>query len=353
MNHNGLTTPAEAIFSEGFDAIIDVRSPAEFAHDHIPCAINCPVLSNAERVQVGTLYKQVSPFEARKLGAVLVARNISQHIEQHFAQQPKNWRPLIYCWRGGQRSGAMQIILRQIGWQAQRLDGGYKAFRQHVIHNTAELAPRLRWHVLCAATGSGKTRILHALAAQGAQILDLEKLAAHKGSVLGGLPSQAQPMQKAFETALWQQLRQFDARLPVFVEAESRKIGQLHVPGPLIDAMRQGVRIDLQAPLAARVAFLLQDYAHLLHDPAAIQAKFQRLKARHGGLIIAHWQDLAARQQWAQLAQELLQQHYDPLYRQSQNASYHGQRAPAPLLIEDLSPSGIAASAQRIMQCYV
>lgn len=353
MSHNNGLTPAQAIFSEGFDAIIDVRSPAEFAHDHIPGAINCPVLSDAERVQVGTLYKQVSPFEARKLGAALVARNIAQHLEQHFAQQPKHWRPLIYCWRGGQRSGAMQIILRQIGWQAQRLDGGYKAFRQHVIHNTAELAPRLRWHVLCAATGSGKTRLLQALAAQGAQTFDLEVLAAHKGSVLGSLPSQDQPTQKAFETALWQQLIQLDPSQPVFVEAESRKIGQLHIPGPLIDAIRQGTRVDLQAPLAARVAFLLQDYAHLLHDPAAIQTRLLRLKARHGGLTIAHWQDLVAQQHWAQLVQELLQQHYDPLYHQSQNLSYQGQRAPAPWLIEDLSPSGIEASARRIMQRYV
>ena len=175
--------PPHAIGLAQYDAIIDTRTPAEFAQDHIPGAINCPVFSNDERARVGTLYKQVSPFEARKLGATLVARNVADHITQHFHSYPKHWRPLVYCWRGGQRSGAMQIILRQIGWQADKLAGGYKAFRHHVIEQTANIAPHLRWHILCAATGSGKTRILQAIAAQGGQVLDLEQLAAHKGSV--------------------------------------------------------------------------------------------------------------------------------------------------------------------------
>ena len=349
MNTHGLVPP-ETLLATRYDTVIDVRSPAEFAEDHIPGAINCPVLSDAERAQVGTLYKQVSPFEARKLGAILVARNIAQHIEQRFADHPKNWKPLVYCWRGGQRSGAMQIILRQIGWAADRLNGGYKAFRHQVIETTAKLAPSLHWRVLCAATGSGKTGILQAIATQGGQVLDLETLAAHKGSVLGPLPQQKQPSQKAFETAIWHQLTQLDPLKPVFVEAESRKIGQLQVPGPLICAMRTGSCIDLEAPRAVRASFLLRDYAYLLQDPTKLLEMLARLKERQGGETIAHWQALVHQQQWPELVQELLEKHYDPLYHQSQYLNFQGARSHAPLAVDDLSVSSMESLARRILQ---
>lgn len=335
---------------DGYDTLIDVRSPAEFAQDHIPGAINCPVLSDAERITVGTLYKQASPFEARKLGAVLVARNIARHIEQQFHPIPKNWRPLVYCWRGGQRSGAMQIVLRQIGWQADQLQGGYKAFRHRVMVQTTELAPQLRWHVICGPTGSAKTRILQSIARQGGQALDLEGLAAHKGSVLGGLPHTPQPGQKWFETLLWQQLRQFNPQQPVFVEAESRKIGNLHVPEPLIQAIRQGTRLEVQAPLQARINFLLRDYPYAQTDTAWLQQQLQRLTQRKGHQIVAHWQELALQGNWPQLVQELLEQHYDPLYRQSQQQNFCGQSLHAPLSVQDLSDASIVTLAQKILQ---
>ena len=113
---------AEAL--AGFDAIIDVRSPAEYAEDHVPGAISAPVLDNEERARVGTLYKQVSPFDAKKLGAALVAKNIAHHIQDKFSAMPRPWRPLVYCWRGGKRSGAMAHILREIGWDAWSIEGG-------------------------------------------------------------------------------------------------------------------------------------------------------------------------------------------------------------------------------------
>ncbi|MDO5653678.1 MAG: tRNA 2-selenouridine(34) synthase MnmH [Brachymonas sp.] len=341
--------PVESAVSGSYDAVIDTRSPAEFAEDHAPGAINCPVLSDAERAEVGTLYKQVSPFEARKRGAVLVARNIARHIEEQFAGHPKTWKPLVYCWRGGQRSGAMQIILRQIGWQADRLEGGYKAFRRHVLADTAQRAPQLHWRVLCAATGSAKTRILQAIAAQGGQVLDLETLAAHKGSVLGPLPGQDQPSQKAFETAIWHALAQFDPARPVYVEAESRKIGQLQVPQALMDAMRGGACIDLEASPSVRAEFLLRDYAYLMQDPANLLTKLQRLKERQGGETVAHWQALVQQEQWPMLVQALLEKHYDPLYRQSQHQNYQGTRLCPPMQVADLSPAGIEAVARSVL----
>jgi tRNA 2-selenouridine synthase len=213
-----------------FDAIIDARSPAEYAEDHIPGAISAPVLDDAERAQVGTLYKQVSPFDAKKLGAALVAKNVSQHIEQRFKDNPKTWHPLVYCWRGGKRSGAMAHILREIGWNADTLEGGYKAYRRWVVQQLETLPERFELRVIHGPTGSGKSRLLHALRRAGAQVLDLEDLAAHRGSVLGNLPDRPQPSQKMFESLLLKVLSALEEAKPVYVEGESKKIGELQVP---------------------------------------------------------------------------------------------------------------------------
>ena len=243
----------------------------------------------------------------------------------------------------------MQIILRQIGWQADKLAGGYKAFRHHVIEQTAHIAPQLRWHILCAATGSGKTRILQAIAAQGGQVLDLEQLAAHKGSVLGAVPHTPQPSQKAFETAIWQQLQRFNPALPVFAEAESRKIGNLQIPEPLLLPLRSGHCIDIEASTAARVDFLLRDYPYLQQDTTSLTTQLKRLKERLGKQTIADWEALIERQQWPELVNELLAKHYDPLYHQSQHKNYQDTRACAPIACNDLSDTGIAAIAQQIL----
>ena len=183
---------------DDFDTIIDVRSPSEFAEDHIPGAINCPVLDDEERIRVGTLYKQVSPFEARKVGAVLVSRNIARHIETHFLSKPKGWKPLIYCWRGGQRSGSMTVVFGQIGWAARRLEGGYKNFRQRVLEDLDTLPSALDFRILCGPTGSGKTALLDALAAAGEPVLDLEGLAAHSRLGAGGCAEQQSALPEGF-----------------------------------------------------------------------------------------------------------------------------------------------------------
>jgi tRNA 2-selenouridine synthase len=222
----------------GFDTLIDARSPAEFALDHIPGALNCPVLDNEERHIVGTLYKQQGAFEARRVGGAMVAANLARHLREHFADRPAQWKPLVYCWRGGLRSGSMVTWMRLVGWDAQQLAGGYKSWRRHVIDTIDSVAPRLPLVVVCGATGSAKTRVLHALAALGEQTLDLEGLARHKGSLLGALPGVPQPSQTAFETAIAAVLEGLDLARPLYVEGESRRIGRLNVPVSLVDRMR-------------------------------------------------------------------------------------------------------------------
>lgn len=305
-----------------FDELLDVRSPAEFAEDHIPGAMNVPVLDNAQRAQVGTLYTQVSPFEARKVGAALIARNIAAHIEQHFIDKPKSWRPLVYCWRGGQRSGAMAHILNQVGWAVGQLEGGYKAYRQRVRSELQTLPARFRFRVICGPTGSGKSRLLQALAECGAQALDLENLANHRGSLLGGLPDSPQPSQKGFETQLWNALRHFDPAHPVFVEAESRKIGVISLPDSLLHSIRQADCIRLDAGLEARAKLLLEDYDHFLRHPELLLEKLEQLAPLHSRQTLEHWWQLAEKKEWRQLVAELLEVHYDPAYHRSTHSHF-------------------------------
>lgn len=331
-----------------FDEIIDVRTPAEFADDHIPGSINCPVLDNGQRIEVGTTYKQVSPFEAKKVGAAYISENIARHLREAFLQRPKNWRPLIVCWRGGERSGAMTHIFRRIGWNAHQLESGYKAYRTLVLKQLSELPGRMTFKVVCGATGSGKSRLLQALAQRGEQVLDLEDLACHKGSVLGVLPGTEQPSQKMFETKLNLALQSFDPAHPVYVEAESRKIGSIHLPDALLDAMRAGACINIEASFEARVEFLLRDYDYFLNNPGWFNSRLDVLDNLHSRETIQRWQDYANGAQWKSLVCELLELHYDPLYRRSQNRNFTGLDSSTTFTTDDLTPAGIESLTGQI-----
>ena len=305
-----------------FDALIDVRTPSEYALDHIPGAVNLPVLSDDERARVGTIYKQVSPFTAKKLGAALVAANIARHLDGPLREQLRSWRPLVYCWRGGKRSGALTHVLREIGWDAKALDGGYKAYRRAVVAELPALADRLQLRVVCGMTGSGKSRLLQALQQEGAQVLDLEALAAHRGSVLGNLPDAPQPSQKLFESRLWDRLRRLDPERRVYVESESKKIGALQVPQPLLDRMWASPCVLLSTPRPVRVKLLETEYVHFLADPAALGRQLDCLTQLHGHAVIERWKALAAAAEWDLLVDELLVRHYDPAYTRSIGAHY-------------------------------
>src|SRR5574343_183666 len=333
-----------------YDCLIDVRSPAEFAEDHIPGAINCPVLDDEQRARVGTIYKQVSPFEAKKIGAALVSRNIARQLEENLLDRPKNWKPLIYCWRGGDRSGSMTTIFRAVGWHAGQLEGGYKAWRRHVIDELEIQPARFKFHVVCGATGSAKTSVLQAIGRLGEQVLDLEGLASHKGSVLGILPGQPQPTQKWFETSLLQALNALDPERPVYVEAESRKIGNLHVPEALIRQIRTGECLNIEATLDARVDYLLRDYAYFFDLPELLNRRLEALRTLVAGETLQRWQAYVSAAQWPALVRGLLEMHYDPLYRRSQDNNFTGLQYPETFSTDDLSPAGIDRLAAALVQ---
>ena len=333
-----------------FDAVIDVRSPAEYAEDHIPGAISAPVLDNDERARVGTMYKQVSPFDAKKLGAALVSRNIARHIEERFASLPREWKPLVYCWRGGKRSGAMAHVLREIGWDAWSVDGGYKAYRRFLIDELATLPGRYRYRVIHGTTGSGKSRLLRALKETGAQVLDLEDLAAHRGSVLGNLPDRPQPTQKMFETLVWDTLRRFDPSRPVFVEGESKKIGQLQVPEALMHAMRASECVVLDATRDTRIALLSDEYRHFFADPAVLYAQLDCLHGLYGAKVIDDWKALAASGAWDELVGDLLDNHYDPAYRRSALRNFARLPEAETVKLDSPSDSAFAALAKRLLE---
>ena len=344
-----MVSAAEVATEPGrFDAVIDARSPAEYAEDRLPGAINLPVLDDDERRIVGTLYKQDSALAARKLGAVLVARRIAGHIEAQVADKPRDWRPLVYCWRGGQRSGSLAWFLSQIGFRTAQLNGGYKAFRALVRDELQALPERQRYIVLAGRTGSGKTRLLQRLATHGEQVLDLEQLACHRGSVLGGLPGQPQPSQKHFDTRVWQALHGFDPARPVYLESESARIGVLRVPEALLQQMREQARcVRVAMPDAARVELLLQDYAFFADDPEGFCRLLDGLVELQGRERVAQWQALAHAGRWAELFGLLMAQHYDPLYDRSMRRNF-GALADAPELA--LADGGAAALDAAVAQ---
>ena len=334
---------------DAFDTIIDVRSPAEFAEDHLPGAINCPVLDDNERARIGTLYKQVNAFTAKKAGAALVAQNIGRHIDTVFQQHPKEWKPLIYCWRGGNRSGAMTHVLAKIGWPAVQLDGGYKAYRQHVNASMPSLATRLQFRVVCGTTGSGKSRLLQTLAQQGAQVLDLEQLAEHRGSVLGGWPSAPQPSQKMFESRLWHALRHFDPSRIVFVESESKKVGNVRVPEPLMAHIRNAPCIALHLSQPLRVQLLMQEYDHFVADPEVLVAQLDCLVTLYGKERIGLWQAMARSGDLRPLVDELLVQHYDPAYLKSIERNFNQYAEAEVVALDNISATAFERAALHLV----
>ncbi|HEX8601457.1 MAG TPA: tRNA 2-selenouridine(34) synthase MnmH [Pseudoduganella sp.] len=330
-----------------FDTIIDARTPAEFALDHLPNAINCPVLNDEQRIVVGTLYRQAGSFEAKKVGAPMVAANIAHHIDTLWHDKPRDWKPLVYCWRGGNRSGSMALILAKIGWPAVQLEGGYKAFRNRV-NADLEQAPALDLRVICGTTGSGKTRLLDTLESIGAQVLDLEHLAVHRGSVLGNMPCQPQPTQKAFETAIWDRLRRFDPALPVYVESESKRVGSLRVPGALMERMRASPCIALQVAREHRVQLLIEDYQHFACNAPALNAQLSYLTDLHGKDRIAQWQQMATDGRMPELVDELLVAHYDPAYTRSIDRNFTRYGEAREVALRDISPASFLDAARAL-----
>ncbi|KEO56003.1 tRNA 2-selenouridine(34) synthase MnmH [Thioclava pacifica] len=327
-----------------FDTIIDVRSPSEFAEDHIPGAINLPVMDDAERAEVGTIYKQVSPFDARKIGAAIVASNAAKHLRGPLADKEGGWRPLVYCWRGGQRSGSFATILKQIGWRVELVEGGYKAFRALVVEagNAPMPCPVV---VLDGNTGTAKTDILKAAKRQGAQVIDLEGLANHRGSLFGAMEG-GQSSQKDFETRLAMEVTALDPSRPVLLEAESSKIGDLQLPKGIWTAIKDAPRIRVKAPLAERAAYLARAYADITADPERLLSVIDQLRPFQPAERIAQWQEQAAAGEYAALAGELMRDHYDPRYEKHRARHVEQERV---IEAESLAPEAIGGLAERVI----
>ena len=311
----------------GFDEIIDVRSPSEFSEDHIQGAINLPVLDDEQRSEVGRVYKQVSAFEARRIGAGLVSANIARHFKVHFSSKGKPYKPLIYCWRGGQRSASMATVLSEVGWQVHLLDGGYREYRRFVSHSLEDIFNQeVDLRVVSGFTGSGKTYLLKRLDEKGHQIIDLEGLAQHKGSALGDDPQFQQPSQKRFENLLLRKLSTMDFSRPVYVESESSRIGRLQVPAALWSRMKEAPVLEVEVPLQGRAHYLLGEYVHFRESPGKLLEKMEPILSMHGSKRGEQWKTSIGKGDYLTFVTSLLEDHYDPAYLKSRNNTY-----PAPV----------------------
>ena len=348
MNVTTSSLSVTAADIEHYADIIDARSEGEYAEDFIPGAANHPVLDNVERVRVGTLNKVESAFAAKRVGAALVSRNIAAMLEQHFADKPRDWAPLIYCWRGGKRSRSLTLVLREIGFKAVQLEGGYKAYRARVAQELTELPKRFNYITICGCTGTGKTALLLALRDAGAQVIDLEGLANHKGSLLGEHVTTKQPTQKRFDSLLWSALRALDPARPLFVESESKKIGLVQMPESMREQMAAGECVWLDVPVAARVAHLRNEYEHFVADPALLMQKLAPLRALRGSGLLARWQALAEAGHIDSLVESLLLDHYDPLYTTAIKRNYAKLEIARHVAINDLTPTALRNAANEL-----
>ena len=335
-----------------FTEIIDVRSPSEFAEDHLPGAINLPVLNDVERAEVGTIYKE-SPFEARRLGAAIISTNASRHLREHLANKDKTYAPLVYCWRGGMRSNSLAQILRSVGWRARLLDGGYKAFRSFVSLDTERILsnPDFQLSILAGQTGVAKTRLLQTLRDKGAQIIDLEGIANHRGSVLGLEPNSKQPSQKHFETCLWHTLSQIDSSQSIFTEAESNRIGSLHCPPSLWKKLGAGQVFNIELPLSQRASFLLDDYPHFTKDSKHLKKLLNRLVKLRGKEQVAKWHNLIDDQQWTSFVESILRDHYDLVYRRAGDDKSNYSSPQKTITMEDFTSQSLEQASEALIRC--
>jgi tRNA 2-selenouridine synthase len=260
---------------------VDVRTPLEFAEDHLPGAINVPLLSNEERVEIGTIYKQQGPHLARERGLELTAHRFPEMVRT-IAASAQGRPVLVYCWRGGLRSKTVTSILELTGHQAVQLVGGYKSFRNQVADYFHPFTPRSPLVVLHGMTGIGKTTLLMRLKERGCPVVDLEGLACHRGSAFGQLGLNQTLTQKRFETLLWDAFRKAPADRPVILEGESERIGRVSLPGDLYQKMADGIRVWCTASLETRVQRLIEEYG-LPEYKEEMGAALQRIRKKLGG----------------------------------------------------------------------
>lgn len=324
--------------------IIDVRSESEYAADHVPGAVSLPVLTDAQRHEVGLLHKSDS-FAARRLGMGLVAGNVARMAEGFLRDKDRSWRPLVYCWRGGMRSESLVTVMRKVGWRAEAVPGGYKAYRRHVIAELEDLPGRLGWVVLRGPTGAGKTLLLAALSAAGSQCLDLEALANHRGSLFGSLGPQ--PTQRMFESKVLAELSAMDPSRPVFVESESRMVGRLRVPAEVVKAMRAGRIVDVDADVSDRARLTARDYGSF-RDPGLFREVAEGLVRLVGRERVSEWNAMLEDGRYVDLAKSMLEHHYDPSYARSLRRGYGGKGPDLAVWVDPCDEGSLGAAAAEL-----
>jgi tRNA 2-selenouridine synthase len=335
-----------------YDLVIDARSEREYAEDHIPGAINLPVVNNDEYAEVGTLHR-TDKMQAYLIGVAYSLKNISRYLNTVIGSFPRRSRILVYCFRGGKRSRLWFDALDTIGYQVERLPGGWKEYRRWVNQKLKTRPLEFSYRILSGPTGCGKTRLLEQLAAAGAQVLDLEALAAHRGSVIGAIPGKPQPTQKYFDSLLLRQLGIFTTDRPVWVEAESKKIGNVQLPTALLERMQtDGLLIRVNAPIKQRVLLWREDYAHFEADPDTLVGKLAYLRSLVGGKEFELWQELATSRRIPDLFERLMIYHYDPSYERSTRRTYPTLTNAPRIDLTDLTPSSLRQVAQSLIDRF-
>ncbi|HET7792491.1 MAG TPA: tRNA 2-selenouridine(34) synthase MnmH, partial [Rhizobacter sp.] len=333
-----------------YDLIIDARSPREFSDDHIPGALNLPVVVDDEYAAVGTLHR-TDTHAAYLLGVQQALRNIADDIAEHIAPLPRHARILVYCFRGGKRSELWSSALRIIGFKVDVLRGGWRNYRRWVREGLDTLPRNFRFKLVAGPTGVGKTRFLAALRTLGEQVIDLEGIAHHRGSVLGEVPGEPQPTQKQFDSDLLAQLRLLDPDRPVWLESESKRIGRVQLPVSLFEAMQTSPVVLLGAPMASRVQLWHDEYPNLAADPKRVVSLLGALadtKMLVGNKEFAAWEQLAASGDTRELFARVMEHYYDPLYGRSLARDFHHFEQAVRIELDDLSMDGMIAAAKRV-----
>jgi tRNA 2-selenouridine synthase len=346
-NKPDFSAMVEDALSGRYALVVDARSQREYGEDHVPGAVNLPVVDDDEFAQVGTTHK-TDKHHAYLIGVSYALKNMSRAIDELVSKYPRDARMLVYCFRGGKRSKLWLDTLSTIGFKVDRLPGGWKAYRAWVCEQLDQLPRRFSYNVLCGPTGCGKTRLLGALEAAGAQVLELEGLAQHHGSLIGEFPGIPQPTQKWFDSLLLAKLRSFDPARPVWVESESKRIGAIQLPDALLETLRGGRVFAVEASMAERVKLWREDYGHFETDPASLIEKLRNLRPLVGGEEFDLWEKLAAEARMPELFERLMVAHYDPAYGRSIGRNFPGYEHAPRLMLESLDMPALLEVAARL-----
>jgi tRNA 2-selenouridine synthase len=308
------TISYEELEKEKSYILVDVRTPAEYEKEGIPNSINIPVLLDEERIEVGTAYKEISPEAGKTLGMMFISKRLPEIFNEISQISKKTKKIIFYCARGGMRSGSMTALFGSLGYNILKLDGGYKKYREFIGKKIKELNENVEYIIVHGKTGIGKTKILQSLEKKGYSVLDLEKLADHKGSFFGGLCEKRGQSQKRFESLIY---NFFKTTLPKYVicESESKRIGDVYIPDTIFESMKQGRHIFADTPLEHRIKIVMEDYS----DTGLEAIRECILKLRRYAKIeyVDNLLKLLEEKNLESISKELIEGYYDALYQKS------------------------------------